>query len=284
MLVHDAFGSFVIHKRPEGRGAGDDGGALTPGLPAPNRQNHARSDARAGRKPNLALSWSQFEQAFGEEKLQAQREQYVEQRRSAAQGGGRRERWKKFRGAIENFLPNVQPGTQTALNAAASPFASYLAAIHRNIHREFAHSFLAGLPLAGGPFSDRTLNTTLEIVLNGDGSVHQVGVVKTSGFMPFDYGAFDAVMRAAPYPPAPRSILSGDGRVYVHWGFYRNERQCGTFNARPFILPHPGETPAPGETPLHDEGEDSAPRGPVFDGDEGELGAAPRPRVLRHDG
>jgi hypothetical protein len=268
LIVSDAFGSFAIRKRAEGRGEGDHGGALTPGLPAPDRKNRARTDARAGRKPNLQLSWSQFEQAFGEEQLRAEREQYVEQRRSAAEGRGRQQRWKKFRSAIENFLPTVQPGTQTALNAAASPFASYLAAVHRRIHREYAHGFLAGLPMAGGPFGDRTLNTTLEIVLNGDGSVHEVGVVKTSGFMPFDYGAFDAVMRAAPYPPAPRSILSGDGRVYVHWGFHRNERQCGTFNARPFILPNPDGSPPPGGPPLRDEGEGDVPAGPLLDVDE----------------
>jgi hypothetical protein len=40
----------------------------------------------------------------------------------------------------------------------------------------------------------------------------------------------------------------------VHWGFYRNERQCGTFNARPYILPHPGDTPAPGQrAPMRDD-------------------------------
>ena len=42
--------------------------------------------------------------------------------------------------------------------------------------------------------------------------------------------------------PAPSSILSGDGRVYFHWGFYRNQRQCGTFNAEPYILPNPRGT------------------------------------------
>ena len=69
LIVHDAFGSFAIRKRADGRGEGDDGGALEAGMPAPNRQTRARSDARAARKPNLQLSWSQFEQAFGEERL-----------------------------------------------------------------------------------------------------------------------------------------------------------------------------------------------------------------------
>jgi hypothetical protein len=203
---------------------------------------------------NLRLSWSQFESTFGAEDLRAQRQAYLEQRRSRRRGSNRTRQWKKFRAAIENFVPNVRPGNQTALNAAASPFAHYLATVHRRIHREFAHKFLRGLPIAGGPEADRTLHTKLEIVINGDGSLHKVGVAKTSGYLPFDFGAFNSVTRAAPFPAPPRKILSGDGRVYVHWGFYRNERQCGTFNARPFILPNPPGTPKPGNGPLQDPG------------------------------
>jgi hypothetical protein len=96
----------------------------------------------------------------------------------------------------------------------------------------------------GSPYQDPTLVTKLEIVLNRDGSVYRVGIVHSSGLLPFDFGAFNSVLRGQPYPPAPSEILSGDGRVYFHWGFYRNERQCGTFNAEPYILPNPRGTPA----------------------------------------
>ena len=252
LVVHDAAGSFVIRKRPVGKGEGEAGNALQPGMPTASRTNRASSQQRPGQQPNLNLSWTQFEDTFGSEELREQRQAYIAQRRSQSAGQNRQARWRKFRAAIENFVPNVQPGDQTALNAAASPFAAYLATIHRNIHREFAFGFLANLPIAGGPFDDRSLFTTLEIVINGDGSVHKVGIAKTSGFLPFDYGAFDAVMRAAPYPPPPRKILTGDGRVYVHWSFYRNERACGTFNAQPYILPHPPGTPDT-PSPLRDE-------------------------------
>jgi len=133
------------------------------------------------------------------------------------------------------------------------------------------------LPLAGGPFGDASLHTELEIVIDGDGKINRVGIAQSSGFLPFDYGAFNAVMRAAPYATPPRKILSGDGRVYVHWGFYRNERQCGTFNARPFILPHPPGAPKP-PAPLRDDGERRAPSGPAPAPGEGELGRRVRPR------
>ena len=53
-------------------------------------------------------------------------------------------------------------------------------------------------------------------------------------------------------PSAPALVATTpwreDGRVYVHWDFYNNERQCGTFNAEPYILPMPERKapPAPG--------------------------------------
>jgi hypothetical protein len=283
ILVEDGTGSFRIRKLPPGHGPGEHGGEEQPGTPSPHRDARAGSRAQAGTGTNLRMSWSQFESTFGADELREQREAYLAQRRSRVAGQDRQRQWRKFRAAIENFVPNVQPGEQTALNTAASPFANYLATIHRRIHREFAHRFLGSLPIAGGPFGDRTLNATLEIVINGDGTLHQLGITQTSGFLPFDYGAFNAVTRAAPYPPPPRKILSGDGRVYVHWGFYRNERQCGTFNARPFILPHPGDTPQPGQGPLQDQGEPAAPNPTpeIHDWRDGELGSIERKAIQR---
>jgi hypothetical protein len=280
LVVNDGSGTFVIRRAPVGLGPGTSGSRQKPGELSPDRSSRGASRAQAAAAPNLRLSWSQFEDAIGADELLAEREAYVAQRKSQAAGQSRQQSWRKFRAAIENFVPNVAPGNQTALNTAASPFAAYLAEVHRRIHREYAYGFLESLPIAGGPFSDRSLYTLLEIVINGDGTLHQVGIAKTSGFLPFDYGAFNAVMRAAPYAAPPRKILSGDGRVYVRWGFYRNERQCGTFNAEPYILPHPRGTPEPGESPMHDSGEE--PRSPanVAPG-EGELGSREPPLPAR---
>jgi hypothetical protein len=44
------------------------------------------------------------------------------------------------------------------------------------------------------------------------------------------------VITAGPYEPTPEAIRSKDGRIYLRWGFYRNWRQCGTFNVEPYIL------------------------------------------------
>jgi hypothetical protein len=265
VVVNDGAGTIRIRRAPQGSGPGNQGGEQQQG----SRGRDSREvGARSGAAANLKLSFSQFEATFGSEELKRERDAYLEQRRTQAKGGRNEEQWKKFRAAVENYVDQVKPGNQTALNAAASPFAAYLAAVHRNIHREFAMKFLRSLPLLGGPFADPNLRTRLAIVINQDGSLYQVGVIQTSGFTPYDYGAWNAVTKAGPFPEAPKKILSGDGRVYVHWDFYNNERQCGTFNAEPYILPMPDRKAPPAPGPLHDNGD--APS-------KGKLGLAPPP-------
>ncbi len=255
VTLSDGEGTFTVRRRvrPDGEGEGNGGGEAR----VARRGRRGRDRARRGRLgrrgsgrgqggPDLRLSWNQFEQVLGDERLREERERYVRERLSKQRGRGeeRQRRWADFRAAIENYVSDVRPGNQTALNAAASPFASYIAAVHRRLHRHFAERFIANLPGgAGNPFNDMSLRTKLEIVFNGDGSIHRVGVVRTSGLMPFDYGAYNAVMSGQPYPAPPQSIRSGNGKVYLHWSFYRNARQCGAFNAEPFLLPNPPGAP-----------------------------------------
>jgi chemotaxis protein histidine kinase CheA len=208
----------------------------------PSKASQGGGQRAEGRGPGGKMAWSQFEAAVGADELEQDRRAYLAEQKSSQRGISREKSWNEFRAAIENYVPGVKPGNTTALNAAASPFATYIAAVHRRIHQEFADRFLRSLPI-GSPYQDPTLMTKLEIVLNRDGSVHRVGVVRSSGLLPFDFGAFNSVLRGQPYPPPPSSILSGDGRVYFHWGFYRNQRQCGTFNAEPYIIPNPRGTP-----------------------------------------
>ena len=84
----------------------------------------------------------------------------------------------------------------------------------------------------------------------------------------FDVAAIDVVMVAGPYPDPPAAIRSQNGKIYLHWSFHRDNRECMTAGVDPYIL---GETP-PGE--VHDEAahapqprfgsEDPIPRIPSF--------------------
>jgi hypothetical protein len=77
-------------------------------------------------------------------------------------------------------------------------------------------------------------------------------VVKASGIVQFDVAAIDAVYSAAPYSDPPREIRSGNGKIYVHWSFHRDERQCATSGVDYYILDNapPGNDkgePEPGQ-------------------------------------
>ncbi len=244
VVIHDGMGTFRVpaaSRAARGAGLGALGGIAVAGTGRGARGDGAaaggaRSGGGRGRGmgvegPDLRVSWSALEDVYGADELEREREAYVRERRSRAAGSNREQNWRDFRAAIENYVPGVRTGNQTALNAAASPFAAYLAEVHRRIHRQFADRFLPSLPVNLGELADRSLRTKLELIFNADGTMHRVGVIETSGYTPFDYGAFEAVMRGQPYPEAPEAIRSGDGRVYVRWAFYRSERQCGTFNA-----------------------------------------------------
>ena len=62
----------------------------------------------------------------------------------------------------------------------------------------------------------------------------------------------DTVITAGPYEATPDAIRSVDGRIYLRWGFYRNWRQCGTFNVEPYILT---EVPADSDQGVLDDGQ-----------------------------
>ncbi len=222
---------------------------------------------------NTNLSQGQIASIVGQDNLRKLREADGERRKSEHRGSWTASNFERWRSAIENYVSSVKPGNQTALNTAAVPFASYLNGMHNRIHPIFADSFLESLDSlpANSPMNDQHLVTRLEIVLTKEGRLKKMGIVKTSGITAFDIAALDSVDRAQPFGPAPSAIVSGDGNVYLHWEFHRDEvYACSTQGARPFILnnapKNDGEptlpNPAPGPTSPTRERGSPPPAGP----------------------
>lgn len=195
---------------------------------------------RSGKKVRLALSGKDYEYLFGAES-KADR-QLAEKTRSTRMGKFAR-RTAQIRSALENFLPEVRPGNQTALNTRAAPFAAFIAHMHRNIHKLWGFGALEEwdeLPRSS-PFNNESLLTTVEIVLAGDGTIDKVSVIQASGYVAYDAAAVDTVYSAGPYPDPPAVIRSGNGKIYIHWRFFRDGRQCATSGVDYFILDNAGE-------------------------------------------
>jgi TonB C terminal len=183
----------------------------------------------------LSITGKQYEYLFGDDAEAARR---LAEKERSRRPGRFTERLGRVKSALENFIPEVRPGNQTALNTRAAPFAAFIARMHRNIHELWGFGFLEDLDgkPASNPLNNVNLVTKLELVLNGDGTIGKVTIVQASGLMQFDVAAIDAVYSAGPYPDPPREIRSGNGKIYIHWTFHRDERQCATSGVDYYIL------------------------------------------------
>lgn len=195
-----------------------------------------RSGSKGQRGPKLQFDQEDYQRIVGKEV--ADSETAVAQRKQSR----RRGRWERklgmLKSSLENFTPEVRPGNQTALKTRAAPFALYIARMHRRIHELWGFGFLEDLDSRSSSheLNNWNLVTKLEIVINPDGSIHKMTIAGPSGVLSFDVAALDVIDTAGPYEPTPAQIRSPDGKVYMHWSFHRDWRQCGTFGAEPFIL------------------------------------------------
>ncbi|HEX3482529.1 MAG TPA: TonB family protein [Kofleriaceae bacterium] len=200
---------------------------------------------------NTPLTFKDYERMMGKDKVDEERQ--VAARKMTSKKGRWERKLDAIKSSLENFIPDVRVGNQTALKTRAHPFALYVARMHRRIHELWGFGFLENLDGKGAdyPLNDPNLWVNLELSVNPDGTVHKVTIAKTSGKTEFDVAAVDTVISAGPYEPTPEAIRSVDGRIYLRWGFYRNWRQCGTFNVEPYILT---EVPDDGGQGVLDDG------------------------------
>jgi TonB family protein len=223
-----------------GTGAKEPGMLAMRGIEGRGKITDQTDGKKAGKKGtpglNTPLSFNDYERLMGKDKMDEERQ--VAARKMSSHKGHWERKLDAIKSSLENFVPDVKPGNQTALKTRAHPFALYIARMHRRIHELWGFGFLEQLDSkpADDPLNDQNLWVNLEMSVNADGTVHKVTIAKTSGKTEFDVAAVDTVISAGPYEPTPDAIRSPDGRIYLRWGFYRNWRQCGTFNVEPYIL------------------------------------------------
>jgi len=152
-----------------------------------------------------------------------------------------------YQSPLENMVSEVKVGNQTALRSRKHPFARFIAQMHRSIHDAWAWGFLEQLDTRGRshPLNDFKLWSRVEVVLDRDGNIEKVSTVRHSGNMAFDAAAREVIHSSGPFPDPPNEIRSGNGKIYLHWAFHRDERACGTFGASPFILDNVGSGDRP---------------------------------------
>jgi TonB family protein len=226
-------------------GQNDDAPAVaqsqTPGAGASGRPGREGKAGKPGQRgPKLQITMDDYQRIVGKDKIDD--EAQLAQRQTSHKKGRWEKKMDQIHASLENFTPEVKPGNQTALGTRAAPFAVFIARMHRKIHELWGFGFLEDLDgkANNNPMNDRKLEVTLEIVLNGDGTLDKATIVKPSGVLTFDVAAIDTVQNAGPFESPPESIRSGNGKIYLHWAFHRDERQCSPYFADPFILDNAG--------------------------------------------
>lgn len=181
-----------------------------------------------------------FDQLYGQEAENARTAARISSSESSGEPRGRGKR-KKIREALGSFTGDVQPGNQAPLDHRVHTFDSYIELIHHPIHKQWADQFLASLDFQPqkSALNDPSLWTMLELVILPNGTLEKATVVRPSGQTAFDVAALDVAFTVSPFTPPPASIRSVDQKVYLHWRFHRDHRQCGTFGVDPYILATP---------------------------------------------
>jgi TonB family protein len=192
-------------------------------------------------------SFGTLERTFGE-KAKEQRIAYKAESMKKRGGGYHFGTFsKKVAKALKNHSSWIAGAPKEPLDKRAAIFRNYLEATHDKIHMLFADSFLPSLVSLGAsnPLNNFNLMALLEFEILENGTVNEVHVIRTSGQAVFDAAAVDSLYRSSPFLPPPKAVLSWNHRVYFRWGFYRNNRKCGTFNAQGYILKAPSAAPQP---------------------------------------
>lgn len=122
-----------------------------------------------------------------------------------------------------DYLKDLDKGPQTTLTTREFLYYTYFKRIKGRIQQHWEPSIkkkitkmvTQGRKLA----STQDRRTKLLIVLNNEGNLISVQVVRDSGVQDLDEAAIEAFKAAAPFPNPPTGIVEKDGTIKIRWDF-----------------------------------------------------------------
>jgi TonB family protein len=129
--------------------------------------------------------------------------------------------FERLAGGPGERLSDVEEGDATALNTRRFRFAEFFLRVKSAISREWDpnRAWDARDPTAQR-YGRRTRDAVVDIVLEPEGGLHDVRVVRGSGVDFYDREVVRAIRAAAPFPNPPRALVGEDGRILLaRWRF-----------------------------------------------------------------
>ena len=136
--------------------------------------------------------------------------------------------------------PTVGVGMQGNAVQNDKDVAEYLALMHKEIHPRWAEGYLLLLDtnyrFTNAALQNDDLKAASAITLDSLGKVIDVRMVYSSGISEYDMEAIRVSRYSSPGIAPPKTMLSPNGKAYVHWTFWRDMRQCGVFGVKVFRI------------------------------------------------
>jgi TonB family protein len=116
-------------------------------------------------------------------------------------------------GAPQNDRLDEAVGDRVALNTREYLYAGYLKRIRRLVNFYWDQN-LQNLP-SSVRLTRSSYETSVETVLNADGALEIIEIIRPSGSEPLDNAVVQAFRIAGPFPNPPEGLVEKDGRVYL---------------------------------------------------------------------
>lgn len=113
------------------------------------------------------------------------------------------------------FARRLERGEELKVNAFGLDYGQYYVRMRQRLAQrwDWRRSLQAGM------YNYKQISVTVAVVLNQEGQLEDIRVVRPSFFETFDQVAIEAFRRAEPFPNPPKSLIQDDNRVYIPWQF-----------------------------------------------------------------
>lgn len=113
------------------------------------------------------------------------------------------------------FVRRLQRGEELKVNAFGLDYGQYIVRMRERLAQRWNWK----KSLTANMYNYQQISVQVAVVLNSEGQLEDIRVIKSSFFESFDDVAIEAFKKAEPFPNPPQSLIQDDNRVYLPWEF-----------------------------------------------------------------